>query len=678
MILLKEIQLHNFLSHENTKLQLEPSQKLLIDGKSGSGKSSIVEALVWALYGRGRSDNRSLIKRGSKSARVSVILSSDDGLYKVIRSITENGKHEFQILKGPDTDHLVPVQATGIRGVQEYLEKDILHSSYLLFVNSIVFLQDNIESFVKQTASKRKEIILEMINADSYDEHYEKVKTELVELEVKQNSNTFLIDDLEERTNTNEEKVKMLPKLEEGLAKVQQEKEELEKIVSKQTVIKMEAGLLGRELVDIKNNKKKQQDTIKELSNKIKKTTEELGTFDIKLFEQGQKELEELKEKRVAYDKWKIQADALALRRPEPIDKYEVETIKEDFRETKEKKIDVCPEINKKCPVAMEQNQKKIALMQEFLQEIKKREQQISKYKLEVIKLKDKEPPACEYSNEEIENLTKERKQAEQRMLSHVKLEADIKHYKEELNRVKGLLETVDEEILETEKKYKEVKAKILEHDSLQMKKRVLDGRERDMIVHISNVENAKKEITESRKKMKEFIEANVKIAQDTDSLELLKDAFGPNGLKAMIIDYTLPRLEDKINEILSELRDFRIRLDTQRESVAGDKVIEGLFITITNELGEELDFGNFSGGERIKINTAIFEGLASIQKCNFRIFDETIVALDNETIEGFSEVLLAMKENISQVLCISHIDSIKELFEDRIEVKKIKGSSII
>ena len=243
---------------------------------------------------------------------------------------------------------------------------------------------------------------------------------------------------------------------------------------------------------------------------------------------------------------------------------------------------------------------------------------------------------------------------------------------------MKGLLETVDEEILETEKKYKEVKAKILEHDSLQMKKRVLDGRERDMIVHISNVENAKKEITESRKKMKEFIEANVKIAQDTDSLELLKDAFGPNGRKAMIIDYTLPSLEDKINEILSELSDFRIRLDTQREGVAGDKVIEGLFITITNELGEELDFGNFSGGERIKINTAIFEGLASIQKCNFRIFDETIVALDNETIEGFSEVLLAMKENISQVLCISHIDSIKELFEDRIEVKKIKGSSII
>ena len=69
MILLKKITLFDFLSHSDTEIDFEPDQNVLIDGKSGSGKSSIVEGLIWALYGKGRSDNKSLIKKGKRPSK---------------------------------------------------------------------------------------------------------------------------------------------------------------------------------------------------------------------------------------------------------------------------------------------------------------------------------------------------------------------------------------------------------------------------------------------------------------------------------------------------------------------------------------------------------------------------------------------------------------------------------
>ena len=160
--------------------------------------------------------------------------------------------------------------------------------------------------------------------------------------------------------------------------------------------------------------------------------------------------------------------------------------------------------------------------------------------------------------------------------------------------------------------------------------------------------------------------------------MELLKGAFSPNGLKAIVIDYILPMLEDKINSVLSQLSSFRIKLSTQKLSVDGEKTIEGLWITIVNDQNEEMAFESYSGGEKTSLNVSIFEGLASMQKFGFRIFDETILGLDNTMIENFGTVILKLKENINQLLIISHIPAVQEIFTEKIEIKKVNGTSQI
>jgi DNA repair exonuclease SbcCD ATPase subunit len=66
------------------------------------------------------------------------------------------------------------------------------------------------------------------------------------------------------------------------------------------------------------------------------------------------------------------------------------------------------------------------------------------------------------------------------------------------------------------------------------------------------------------------------------------------------------------------------------------------------------------------------------LQNIGFRLLDENIVGLDETTIESYSNVMLTLQENTQQLLVISHITSVKDLFEDKIKITKINGESKI
>jgi DNA repair exonuclease SbcCD ATPase subunit len=168
------------------------------------------------------------------------------------------------------------------------------------------------------------------------------------------------------------------------------------------------------------------------------------------------------------------------------------------------------------------------------------------------------------------------------------------------------------------------------------------------------------------------------RINEDVEAVSAVKEAFGSKGIKSIVVDYVLPQLEDRINEVLSKMSDFTIRLETQKDNAKGDGFIEGLFVTVTNGQGETFDLANYSGGERNKINAAVSEGLASLQKIGFRILDESITGLDNSTIENFLEVLKGIETRFEQLICISHLQPVKDAFSKHVLVQKVNGTSTI
>ena len=700
MLLIKSIKLTNFLSHTNTVLEFEPTQTIMIDGKSGAGKSSIIEALLWCFYGKSRTIDRNLIKKGKNNAEVIVILkdtssTSDDTEYRFERSITSKGKRTLKVLEKKEANKsFVPIKATGAKIIQEYIEKEILHSSYLLFVNSIIYPQSSTESFVDQTATKRKEIILEIANVSDYKRYYEKAKDEVRETEIEKAKNDTTKENLKERiesaTKTSEalpelekEKIKLtknFSEIETKLSAMKKEQSKIEAFNDKVRDQKLQLSDIDLKLENINLNIETSKTKISEMSDEnIKKIL--IGTENIK---DNKKELERLTTIKESANSWNVKRLEIEKECPFTfIDKSK--EINKEIISLMKKNVDYCPELKKPCPVILREKNSQIEKCEKQLEENnEQQEQYLAKFNnyQENINALGNRP---EDVNEQYDALETEIKMQEDLIVSSEKLMIQNKSDKKILE---NLILTREEDKIKTEEERKKIKDKMetpmsdekISTDIIfcQNDLNSVNSELKDNGFKIGLIEVSMKESEEDKKKLKEVDLRDREIKDKIESLELLKKAFGNNGIKAIVTEYLIPKLEDKINEILSELSSFKVRLSTEKEGLSEGVVIDGLFIDLYNENGEILEYNSYSGGERNRITVAIFEGLASLQKCNFRIFDESIIGLDDETTNSFTKIMLQLQKNVAQLICISHLQGVKDIFEEKVEVVKTNGNSII
>lgn len=702
MILLKEIQLNSFLSHSKTKIEFRPDQHLLIDGKSGSGKSSIVEGLIWALYGRGRSDNRALIKRGSAKATVTILLTDDEDNkeYKIERSITEKNKHELKVSEKEEGKKFTPIKTKGTRETQDYLEKEILHSSYILFINSIVYPQENVENFVKQNASKRKDIILEIIKASDYDAYLKKAKDELQKIKTTKEVLLSKIEGEQEDIANNE---KVASKLKEYEQKEEELKKEIDtlkaeykkhtdrqqEIEGKKSDIKVTQGKLEIKLEEHTAKGRRLEELNKKIIELSKVDMEDLKA-KVELLDTNKKALEQYNAAKDKMMSWSEKYTKILNDKPAEHD-YEPQ-----ITEINQNLIKMINETAPQCPKCgyidtdwAETHQEGVKRQEELLRstqdKLEAHKKLEEKYKKDVEGLGSQ--PMVTLSNEDYAKVANEVERLEESERELIRAQTSEKEKDDaaaEIGVVNAERINIAEEIETMEK---EIAGKDFSEEERTLKEKIIkiNGKiDELLIVHSNNKEllgvarHASKKVIESKEKLKEH-KTNLTLAETSiEAIELVKEAFGPNGVKAIVIDYVIPQLEDKINNILSQLSNFRVRLETQKSGLGKDTVLEGLFIDIINDQGEVLDFSSYSGGEKLKIIVSISEALSEIQKIGFRILDELFIGLDEESVDSFIQIMVTLQERFSQLICISHLRGIKETFEEKILITKTNGNSII
>lgn len=692
---LRKIKINNFLSHSGTELSLSDNHKFLIDGKSGAGKSSIADALVWALYGKGRAENRSLIKRGKKYATVSVLLvSSDNTEYNITRSITSAGKHDLSVTSKKVVDkQFLPVKVSGIKNLQEFIEKEILHSSYALFTNSVICLQDNENSFVSSSAARRKEIILEIVNASDYDEYYEKTKDKVKELEIVTESRGMEIITLGNKLKEERGGLQNLLILKESFDKTTKEEKkkkiDLEFILEKESEINSIDSKMSdkkTELINIYDNTQKLEMEIKDLKQK-KSSLSSMDTNDLeKEIEKKKGELIELRKLSDKANSWNEKMMELVNLAPVDKNYEEIEKrLNSQIIVLMKKDIESCPEIGKSCPIIVKERDSRVLELSNDLNRTIKEKKECLKDKEEYNKQVENlgEKPITntfEISDLEcyIERNEKKIKEAEQ-VTTDIIIEISVKE--KELGTLTETSHKISRKIEELGLKLDKLK---IEHPLENIEKLIeeynnLVSCNQKISQEIAITKNNLTRIEREEKEL-EVLKRDIKNDQEAlESTRLLKDAFGNNGIKAIVIDYVLPKLEDRINEILSKLSDFRIRLNTQTKTVSGESVKEGLYIDIINDQGEVMDFDSYSGGEKVKISFSIFFGFGSFCNCKFKIFDETVIGLDSETVSSFIEILNSdIFKGIKQVLMISHISEIKDCFSEKLEIVKRNGTSVL
>jgi len=166
-----------FLSYkEPVEIDFTSFDLACISGDNGAGKSAILDAITWALFGRARKHDESIINLESTRAEVIFIFRYEGNQYRIIRSNPRGGVKsvEFQILQeeGSDTDNpaWLPLTERTLRETNQKIE-GILRLDYESFINASFLLQGEADQFTQQNPSVRKRILTQILGLEIWENY---------------------------------------------------------------------------------------------------------------------------------------------------------------------------------------------------------------------------------------------------------------------------------------------------------------------------------------------------------------------------------------------------------------------------------------------------------------------------------------------------------------------------
>ncbi len=164
-----------------------------------------------------------------------------------------------------------------------------------------------------------------------------------------------------------------------------------------------------------------------------------------------------------------------------------------------------------------------------------------------------------------------------------------------------------------------------------------------------------------------------------------LAEAFGRNGIQALMIENLLPQLEAETNQILSRLSDHQLHVQfvTQRAGRRGKKLIDTLDILIADIKGTR-PYETYSGGETFRVNFAIRLAIARLlamrsgTALQMLIVDEGFGTQDQAGCDRLIAAIEAIAPDFACILTITHMPHFREAFQTRIDVSKTSEGSHI
>jgi DNA repair exonuclease SbcCD nuclease subunit/ABC-type dipeptide/oligopeptide/nickel transport system ATPase component len=157
-------------------------------------------------------------------------------------------------------------------------------------------------------------------------------------------------------------------------------------------------------------------------------------------------------------------------------------------------------------------------------------------------------------------------------------------------------------------------------------------------------------------------------LATDFAAYDLLMTCSHPNGISYDIIKERLPIINQEIAKVLTNIVEFEIFIQNE------DKKLD-IFIKHPKHDPRPLEMG--SGAEKTIASMAIrlaFLTVSSLPKSDLFILDEPGTALDEENMEGFTRILDMVKGYFKTVLLISHLDTLKDCVDMQISIERKNG----
>jgi exonuclease SbcC len=292
-VILEELELRNFRSHKNTRLRFDEGTTVIV-GDNGSGKTSILEAVGYALFRETPSRVRieELVRRGGEKEgmQVSLRFTIDGRRYRVTRTYSE-GRSGAVLYDG---EGRIISAGEKNRQTTKEIERRIRMDSKL-FTNAIYIRQGQIDALLTADARERKELIGKLIGTQELEKAFVNMREIIGEYDM-------LIQryiDIPSAIKDTESRIKQerlaIQKLREGIEDIE---ERLRKVAAQKTAREREAELLERVL-----------EMDREL--RLKERELEMNQRRIREIEENERTIKSTKDSKVRYEK--INGEIMAL-----------------------------------------------------------------------------------------------------------------------------------------------------------------------------------------------------------------------------------------------------------------------------------------------------------------------------------------------------------------------------
>jgi exonuclease SbcC len=688
-MILKSIRLKNFRKFKDTIVEF-PDGVTGIVGLNGVGKSTIFEAVAWAMYGavaaRTSTDQIKLENADIKDpCRIELDFIFSEDNYRIVREMS--GKSLSTSATVTINEKIV---ATGAEIVSGFIQKRF-GMDFKSFYTSIFAKQKELNALSSMNPSERRPLILRMLGINSIDEIIGEIRSDIkdkkntikkFEIDLVDNNGVNKIEktkidkkEIEEKLkdiiNSNSVIIKHISSLKKRIIILQKESEQNKKEFEK---LNKEKEKIEEDKLEFEK-KKRLQEEITDINNKIKKRQEKIKIENLKLakFEKISQDLRNAEIK--LRDNNKIMEVNLK-------NKEQKNTIINQINEKinnleNKKKVIVKIGFSAKCPTCdrklgtqyehllknynneIQTSIKKIQSLDEAVIKINKEYDKLINeknalqkkinYLHEKIIEKEKIVALINNNTQELERERKELKDKQGKFSKISKIVYDEKTYE----NLKKNIDIQYEKYQSSINSYNEIRNK-LERLNIQQERNV--GEKKLLTQQISNI----KQRIEELKNISEKVKIEKKSLQLLSILNELMNSF-----RTYLISQIRPTLSQYASELFNQLTDGKyseIELDENYNLKIYDN-------------GVPYDIDRFSGGEEDLANLCIRLAISEVITAksgnifNLIILDEIFGSQDNMRKQNIIHALSKFSSKFRQIFLITHVEDIKNFMENTIMV---------
>lgn len=667
----KSLILKNIRSYTEEDIEF-PSGTTLFEGDIGSGKSTILLAIEFALFGLGDQKGASLLRLGTKEGYVTFTFEVDGEVYEVHRKLVRKGtavqQKEGHIKVNGKKYDLTPTELKErILEILKFNEPPDPKAQSVIYRYAIFTPQEEMKSILWAKPQERLQTMRKAFGIEDYKTAVENAKN--LASRVKERSDILKgrIEDLEQRKTELETKTDEIKKSEESLKELTKEKEKLDSEIMKYESEMEKLREQEKELSSVQMLIPKLKEAIKEKTRRKTTIQSENTTYKKEIEEKLQPQIEELSKLEKPTDK-----------KEEELEK-EIEDIRKEERGLFQSvnsyniKIDEYQQIidNKICPTCDREVDP-----QEFGEKLNskknERDQAEEKRKKIVENLENTQALLKNLRdyNKNLETLNQLNQNLEDR-------KERITKNLDEILELSNQIEIIDTELRIHQKKLEELKDV---SEKIEQMKTTLGTLKQKHEQTKDEISKAEKQI-EIYKEEKKKLETEIKEKEKQGKTKQLLDEH-----RIWLQDYYISTLESIEKHVMRNInqefnrqlqRWFNILIYDPSKNVRVDED----FTPIIEQDGYEQNVNFMSGGEktslaliyRLALNT-IVRKVSTTMKSNILILDEPTDGFSKEQLFKVREILNELQD--AQVILVSHERELESFADQVFLVEKRNGIS--